>query len=83
MSGKGIAAMCAVVVALMVVFGYFAIKDHNEWEAWCKSQGGHVVDHTDVNTVVVVGGNGKPGVGTSTNSTSYCLTADGRILDVR
>ncbi len=30
-----------------------------------------------------VGANGKPGVGVNSDTTYYCLTADGRILDVR
>lgn len=70
-----------IVVLILVGIGiaiYFVEKDQNAWEDWCHSQGGVVKESTK--TVVTQNGN-KTGVGTST--TYYCLTQDGRILDVR
>lgn len=55
------------------------IREQNSWEAWCRDQGGHVSSSDTVSTVV--GGNGKPGVAVST--TYYCLTVDGRVLDIQ
>lgn len=58
-------------------------RDHNQWQAWCRDHGGHVADHTDTTVVTTVSGNGQPGVGVGSSTTYYCLSADGRVLDVR
>lgn len=54
-------------------------NDLTQWTAWCEREGGHVIDSTA--TIVTVGAKGLPGVGVST--TYYCLSTDGRLLDVR
>lgn len=79
MNHKPIIALAAALALVAVAAIIWAIHADNEWSAWCESQGGHV--SRDTNTVTVIGANGKPGVGTST--TSFCLTADGRILDIQ
>jgi hypothetical protein len=56
-----------------------AIRADHDYQRWCAAQGGHTTSHTD--TVSTVGGDGKVGVGTST--TTYCLSADGRIIDIQ
>lgn len=61
----------------------FAIRDQNRWEQWCTDQGGHVTDHTESTVSTVVGANGQPGVAVGTSTTYYCLSADGRILDIQ
>lgn len=71
----GISALVLALVVLIVVL----VRADNEWVAWCHSQGGHVV--RDTKTTTVISSNGKPGTGTST--TSYCLTADNRLLDIQ
>jgi hypothetical protein len=61
-----------------------AIRQQHAWENWCKSQGGHVTDHTSTATVVTINpANGQPGVGVGSDTTYYCLSADGRVLDVQ
>jgi hypothetical protein len=77
--GAVIGGVVVAVVAGLAIALVFAIRSNNEWAAWCQSQGGHVTSHTTTTTVVTA--NGKPGIATTT--TSYCLSADGRILDIR
>lgn len=48
------------------------------WESWCRDQGGQV---RKVDKTVITNTGGK--VGTGTETTRYCLTGDGRLLDVR
>lgn len=74
--------MYAIMGALALILGItipLAIRSQNSWEAWCADQGGHVTDSAQV--VTTVSGSGKVGTGVST--TYYCLSADGRILDVQ
>lgn len=68
-------------VLLLLVAGvsiFFAAKEHSDWESWCVAEGGHVDQDTKVATTYV---DGK--VGTATSTTYYCLSDDGRILDVQ
>lgn len=78
--GPTLMAFLIVGVVLAAAIGIpLAIQDQNRWEAWCRSQGGHVVKDTDVvNTVTVV--NGQPGVGVGVTTDYFCLSADGRVL---
>lgn len=71
------------LVAALVVFIPAANRDQARWEAWCVSQGGRVDDHTSTTVVTTVSGDGKPGVGVGSETTYYCLSADGGVLDVR
>lgn len=67
---------CVATLAILIPIG---IRQQNAWEEWCRGQGGHVTSHDE--TVTTVGGNGKVGVGVST--TYFCLSADGRVIDVQ
>lgn len=68
-------------VALLAIAGlcYWAQQDQDRWEAGCRARGGHVDSSTATGTGIST--SGKPVV--STTTTYYCLTADGRILEVR
>lgn len=75
---KGVAFGLAVVAAIVVIV--VAIRSHNAWERWCTDHpGAHVDRHTD--WISVPDGNG--GTTTSTNTTYYCISDDGRILGIR
>jgi hypothetical protein len=54
---------------------------HSGWSR--AAQGGHTDSHTSTSVVTTVNANGTTGVGTATNTTTYCLTSDGRIIDVQ
>jgi hypothetical protein len=71
------------VVACLVIFIPIWHDQQQQWEQWCRDQGGHVTDHTSTTVVTTVGSNGLPGVGVGSETTYYCLSADGRVLDVR
>lgn len=69
----------AVALAGGITWLIIALGDeHARRAAWCERENGHVIDSTA--TTVTVGAKGQPGVGVST--TYYCLSADGRLLDV-
>ena len=79
-----ITAFAVLLIAGLTWLIIAASGEHNAWTEWCRQQGGHVVDHTDTTTTVVVNpASGQPGVGVGTTTTYYCLSADGRILDIR
>jgi hypothetical protein len=61
----------------IVVLIYIAIQESNRFEANCRSMGGHVHSAHSVGTGI--GSKGKPV--TTYNTTTFCLSADGRILD--
>lgn len=79
--------LCGILPILLAGFFVVAIPtwnaDQARWEQWCHAQGGHVTDSTTTTTVVTVGANGNPGVGTGSSTTYFCLSANGRILDIR
>jgi len=76
-------AILSCVAGLGVAIPEAALAQH-DWEHWCKDQGGHVTDHTDTTVVTTINpGNGQPGVGVGSSTTYYCLTTDGRILDIK
>lgn len=79
---KGYTRAVAVVRAALDVAQAESVQGENAWRDWCTSQSGRVVDHTETTTTTVIV-NGKPGVAVGTNTTLYCLSADGRILDIR
>ena len=76
----GIFAVLAILAAILIPL---AIKDQNRWETWCVGQGGHVTDHTSTTVTTTVAGNGQVGTGVGSETTYYCLSADGRILDIQ
>lgn len=75
------------IVAIVVLLIMASSAEHQKWIAWCQTQGGHTDSHTDVHTVPVTSvdskGNVSTGISTSTSTIEFCLTEDGRILDVR
>ena len=66
----------AVLVVIILSVAY--VHEHHKWERWCEGQGGHVKSHTSWSTGV--DSNGKT-VQTS-DTTYYCLNADGGIIDI-
>jgi hypothetical protein len=64
----------ALAIVVLLVLGF---KADENFENDCKSRGGHTVSDTKTVTTWT---NGKPGVGTST--TTFCLSSDGRILEI-
>lgn len=66
--------------------GWVAIaaeREQQAWEAGCAQAGGTVKSVTRSTTGTGVGTNGQPVVTTGSSTTHYCLTSDGRILDIR
>lgn len=80
--GRVIAGLMALVVILCAVGVVFAIRAQNDWNDWCLSQGGHVDSSSATGTGIGTSANGQPVVTTTTTTTYYCLSSDGRILDV-
>jgi hypothetical protein len=71
----GYALMAVLIVAVI----FYAIREQNKWETWCHDKGGNVSHHTD--WITVPDGNG--GTTSTSNTTYYCITDDGRLLGVR
>lgn len=65
------------IVALFTVGIPMAMRESADYATWCEAQGGYV----DSSTQVGVATTGK-GAGTAVTVTTYCLTTDGRIIDV-
>lgn len=59
-----------------------AVRQHNEWEKACRDKGGEVLSHTSTGTVTTVSGDGKIGVGTTSDTTYYCVI-DGKVVDIQ
>jgi hypothetical protein len=75
-----IAMIAGTVLALGVVAWLIVLsaQEHARWEQWCWDEGGRV----DKNTSLGIGYVDGKQV-TTTNTTYYCLTSDGRILDIK
>lgn len=58
---------------------YSDSKNYDAWATWCAEQGNTHIDTTEEIGVLPAG---KSVVVTS-DKTHYCLTADGRVLDIR
>lgn len=75
------------VLALFLVAAPFllwaAAVEQSHWEEACKAKDGHVTSHTSWATGTTVGTDGKVGTTTTHDTTYYCLSGDGRILDIR
>lgn len=65
-------------LGLMVIAIVASVEEQAAWETWCGEQGGHVTENTDTNIGYDV--RGRPV--TTTSTTYYCLTTDGRIIDI-
>jgi len=66
-------------VIFFIVVAFLAITGYNDWEDSCVARGGHVSSHTDWNTTYDYKGTAH----SNSNTTYYCLSNDGRILDIR
>src|SRR3546814_7879229 len=67
-----------VIAGLVIWLVLLGVQEHERWEQWCYGQGGHVDKNTSLGYGYV---DGKQV--TTTNTTYYCLTEDGRVLDIR
>ena len=68
-----------VVVAFFIAVVVYQVRQQQEWEDWCYDQGGRVKDVTKYNS-----GWSTSGEYVTTGDTTYfCITNDGRLLDVR
>jgi hypothetical protein len=72
-------AACLLFVCAIPYLMYADGKDYDAWAAWCAEQGD---THIDKSTSTGVMPAGKTVVVTS-DTTYYCLSSDGRLLDVR
>lgn len=72
------ALLLAFFAIILIPVVIISMKQQQEWESWCVSQNGHV----DKVTKWATGVSGKSTTTTST-TTYFCLTSDGRILDIR
>lgn len=72
-------AACVLLVCALPFILYADNKDLAEWKRWCATQDD---THVETSTETGVMPAGKTVVVTSDTS-YYCLTSDGRILDIR
>jgi hypothetical protein len=70
-------------IVALVVLALMAYRQRGAWKDWCHEQGGRVDESTHVNAVTTVSSNGGVGVGLSSDTTYFCLSADGKVLDVK
>lgn len=77
--GVLVAVILAALVGVLIWFIPLSIREQQAWVDWCISQDGHVDD--DTKTITTYDAKGRPTFGSST--TYYCLSDDGRILDIR
>jgi hypothetical protein len=80
---KAMAAIIAVPLAGIAFCIPMMINAQHAYERWCRAQGGHTDTHSESTVVTTVNGSGQPGVGVGSTSTTYCLTSDGRIIDIQ
>lgn len=74
-------AITLVVLALVAVVVVASVQGHERWTKWCHEEGGRVDSSTSHGygwTTV----NGKQQYGPVSTTTNYCLTDDGRIIDI-
>lgn len=82
--GMVIGAVSGGVLGFLLYWGInTSINQQAAWEAWCVDSGGRVDSTSKTSTGTGIGNNGQPITTTSTTTTYYCLTEDGRILDIR
>lgn len=77
---KALGIFCGLVVLALIIL---TIQEHNRWVDWCVSQGGRVDSSTSYSLQSTVNANGQPGTTTVSHTTYYCLTDDGRIIDIK
>lgn len=68
-----------ILIVVVAVLIFLSVRDQHAWEDQCRAMGGHIkeVDSTGNG----VDSKGKPVV--TFDTTYYCLTDDGRILDIK
>lgn len=73
-----------IVLGGLIWWGIVATSQHRaEWEANCHSLGGTVTSDTDVGSGVAINpSSGQPGVVVTSNTDYFCMSDDGRILDM-
>jgi hypothetical protein len=72
------------LLALVAVGVYFGVMADRQFKAGCQGLGGHT--KTTSKTVTTTGinpSNGQPVTSTGVQSTTFCLSDDGRILDIQ
>jgi hypothetical protein len=80
------AVLAALTVGLFVLAVLAARLDSRNLAAWtaqCESMGGHVEKDVKTSTGTGLGSKGQPVIVTSTSTTRFCLSADGRVLAIR
>jgi hypothetical protein len=69
----------AVAGVVMVLLIFWSVREDHQWGVECTARGGHVTSHDEVTSTV--SSSGRPGVAVTT--TDFCLSSDGRILDIK
>lgn len=77
-----VAVLLLILVAFMATVIVLAARSAGEMEEQCHRMGGHVVSRTHPVTGTGIGPNGQPVVTTGTSTTTFCLSPDGRVLEV-
>lgn len=79
----------ALLILALIGAGLFwlligaVIADNERFEAFCTSQGGHIITDSDVHTGVGVGSNGSTVVVVSGSTDRYCLSPEGGIIAIQ
>lgn len=82
--GRVMLAMVVLVAVGAAIIIPLAIKEHERWVKWCTVEMSGRIDHTSQQRVqATVNANGQPGTTVVTDYTYYCLTDDGRIIDIK
>jgi hypothetical protein len=80
---KVFGGLMALIVAAVAVCVWMGIRSDNDYAAWCQSKGGHVSTSTSYGSGVGVSSKGGVTPVVTSSTTYYCLTSDGRIIDIR
>jgi hypothetical protein len=81
--GAPIGVGVGVLAVLLGWLIYMGVQQDNRWDASCTHRGGFVRSHTSTNPGVGIGSGGKVVPVVTSDTTTFCLSADGRILDIR
>lgn len=79
--GAGVGAGIGLFV--FVCIAYFSVQGPDDWERLCAGAGGRVESTSSSNTTVAPGPNGTIVPVTTTSSSDFCVTPDGRLLGAR
>ncbi|HEY9563126.1 MAG TPA: hypothetical protein VIR30_05075 [Nocardioides sp.] len=78
--GKGVVVLGIIGAVIWVII--LAVQEQERWDAWCVDEGGRVDSVTSHGYGWTTGTNGKSSYGPVSTTTLYCLTDDGRIIDI-